>query len=453
MKNNITRTLLGSVAFVAVLCALIALPSPVSAGVHSWYTPGDPPAGYLDARDTNNNLLHILNNTDGVVSDINATTPGDYCNAYKTNSPLQYPNNQSAFTGFNPGTPYSDWQEGDSGSNNICQARQGTWGFKLSGATNNNCSPNIVCGMHHFARLSNGDNNRPWSDSFGTAPAAALSFKATASPYNATGNTVGYICPLLKDVTTNNYIELCMVEWQKGSGFPGVTEASNGVTCASPSNWSVDTVWTTFEDSRSWATRRAGSAGTFAFVSPASANFSATISAQNLQAVINKINQPAPQPGGCGRGLSTDVRDYAFIGFEHGVEGGGYTALGASVTNERFSTTTDALFAGDKLLAGQSVYSASDTYRLVMQTDGNLVLYPLTGGSQGAAVWASNTSGTASPYLVMQADGNLVIYNGSTTPHTPVWSTASSNGGSYFTVQDDGNTVVYKGATPQWARF
>jgi len=52
---------------------------------------------------------------------------------------------------------------------------------------------------------------------------------------------------------------------------------------------------------------------------------------------------------------------------------------------------------------------------LVMQTDGNLVLY-----SAGAAVWATGTGGTGSQNrLVMQSDGNLVVY---TQLNRAVWS-------------------------------
>jgi len=50
-----------------------------------------------------------------------------------------------------------------------------------------------------------------------------------------------------------------------------------------------------------------------------------------------------------------------------------------------------------------------------MQTDGNLVLY-----AGGAAVWSTGTNGTGSQNrLVMQSDGNLVIY---TQLNHPVWA-------------------------------
>ena len=54
-------------------------------------------------------------------------------------------------------------------------------------------------------------------------------------------------------------------------------------------------------------------------------------------------------------------------------------------------------------------------YRLVMQTDGNLVLYD----SKNAAWWASNTMRAGTFSLKVQDDCNAVIYNGATA----IWST------------------------------
>ncbi len=53
-----------------------------------------------------------------------------------------------------------------------------------------------------------------------------------------------------------------------------------------------------------------------------------------------------------------------------------------------------------------------------MQTDGNLVLY----GPSSSVVWASGTNGHPGARLVIQNDGNLVIYSGS----TPLWATGTS---------------------------
>ncbi|WAS96580.1 lectin [Nannocystis punicea] len=83
------------------------------------------------------------------------------------------------------------------------------------------------------------------------------------------------------------------------------------------------------------------------------------------------------------------------------------------------------------------ITSANGRYSLIMQNDGNLVIY-----NQGSAIWATNTAGTDGETAVMQTDGNFVLYrvNG-----TPLW--ASNTAGrpvSYVIMQDDGNLVVYQ---------
>lgn len=66
--------------------------------------------------------------------------------------------------------------------------------------------------------------------------------------------------------------------------------------------------------------------------------------------------------------------------------------------------------------------SASDTSRLTMQHNGNLVLST----SAGHALWSSNTAGTGTENrLVMQSDGRLIIY---TAANRTVWSAGSGPG-------------------------
>jgi len=102
--------------------------------------------------------------------------------------------------------------------------------------------------------------------------------------------------------------------------------------------------------------------------------------------------------------------------------------------------------AGATLQSGSLLASPNGRYLLVMQTDGNLVLY-----AQGQALWASNTHHHAGAFATMQTDGNFVIYQG----HRAIWSSNSRHGasGSYVLfVQNDGNIVVYSPANrPIWA--
>ncbi|MER5640307.1 glycoside hydrolase domain-containing protein [Kitasatospora sp. NPDC002227] len=105
-----------------------------------------------------------------------------------------------------------------------------------------------------------------------------------------------------------------------------------------------------------------------------------------------------------------------------------------------------------KLMPGQSLNSTNAT--LVMQGDGNLVLYPKTRSSApGGPLWASGTAGHPGAYAVMQPDGNLVVYRkGSGSPRDALWSTRTWNQpGGHAVLQDDGNFVLYRGGSPLWS--
>jgi hypothetical protein len=106
---------------------------------------------------------------------------------------------------------------------------------------------------------------------------------------------------------------------------------------------------------------------------------------------------------------------------------------------------SDRLLPNSELPKNQPLSSADGRYRLVMQDDGNLVLYE--GGNH--AVWATNTSGQAVSRCIMQSDGNLVIYgfNGhvvwaSNTFHSP---------GASLVLQNDRNLVIYEPNHAVWA--
>lgn len=100
------------------------------------------------------------------------------------------------------------------------------------------------------------------------------------------------------------------------------------------------------------------------------------------------------------------------------------------------SKTKDSLGANGSLGANQSITSQNGKYTLIMQSDGNLVIY-----KQGKAIWATNTQGKGGTWVVMQTDGNFVIY----TPQSkPVWATNTrGKGGSWIVMQNDGNLVMY----------
>jgi hypothetical protein len=100
----------------------------------------------------------------------------------------------------------------------------------------------------------------------------------------------------------------------------------------------------------------------------------------------------------------------------------------------------DQLCAPHSMGLDQYIHAPGGQYKLLMQDDGNLVLY----GPNGAT-WASNTVGSGGTSVNMQDDGNLVIY---TSTARPVWasSTAGTGSGNHLVMQDDGNLVVYTSA-------
>jgi hypothetical protein len=107
----------------------------------------------------------------------------------------------------------------------------------------------------------------------------------------------------------------------------------------------------------------------------------------------------------------------------------------------------DDMQPGELLSPDQPISSANGKYRLVYQSDGNLVLYR---NSDGAPLWASNTHGTPVGACIMQGDGNLVLYQANAAP---IWSSGTwQHPASRLVVQDDGNVVIYRpDNVPVWA--
>jgi len=111
------------------------------------------------------------------------------------------------------------------------------------------------------------------------------------------------------------------------------------------------------------------------------------------------------------------------------------------------STACGVLTADQGLYPRQGLASCDGRFTLNMQGDANLVL------REGAtALWSSATAGQPSAEMIMQADGNVVIYS---VTGSPLWSTGTSNNpGARLVVQNDGNLVVYgpsPGNTPLWS--
>jgi rhodanese-related sulfurtransferase len=88
------------------------------------------------------------------------------------------------------------------------------------------------------------------------------------------------------------------------------------------------------------------------------------------------------------------------------------------------------------LRAGDSLVSASGTYRLTYQPDGDLVLYKGTARVKSL----SSTKGKATWRCIMQDNGNFVVYS---APYTSVFESGTGgNPGARITLKDSGKLVI-----------
>ncbi len=112
------------------------------------------------------------------------------------------------------------------------------------------------------------------------------------------------------------------------------------------------------------------------------------------------------------------------------------------------------LWPGLQLNCTDVFWSANGCYRLVMQPDGNLVLYGHQGNTQ-QALWSSGTFQQGGVCAVMQADGNFVLYTagGESSGHA-LWSSHSSGGdqnGTALTLYDDGTLALSRDGKQVWS--
>lgn len=99
---------------------------------------------------------------------------------------------------------------------------------------------------------------------------------------------------------------------------------------------------------------------------------------------------------------------------------------------------------GQQLLQGEMIRSTDGRFFLLMQADGNLVLY-----YYNVALWHTHTYGNPSiNRVVMQADGNFVLYDTNNVAH---WNSETYRyPGAFITLQDDGNLVIYQNSIAPW---
>eukprot|EP01084_Bolivina_argentea_P029267 54308_1 len=109
--------------------------------------------------------------------------------------------------------------------------------------------------------------------------------------------------------------------------------------------------------------------------------------------------------------------------------------------DEKDAKVTDTLRAVQLLQQDEFLTSLNGSYKAVMQTDGNFVVYENNGNK---VKFATNTAKKGSgPYVcAMQADNNLVVYGNGKA----LWASHTDNKGeksARCVMQNDGNLVVY----------
>ncbi|MFJ3205166.1 hypothetical protein [Streptomyces sp. NPDC086989] len=98
--------------------------------------------------------------------------------------------------------------------------------------------------------------------------------------------------------------------------------------------------------------------------------------------------------------------------------------------------TLATIYPGQRLEPGSRLVDKVSTTELVMQPDGNLVLYALgTPGGYRLPLWSSGTYGNPGAYATMQEDGNFVVYKQGGGPQTGggLWHTATYGTSTAFT--------------------
>jgi len=111
------------------------------------------------------------------------------------------------------------------------------------------------------------------------------------------------------------------------------------------------------------------------------------------------------------------------------------------------TSTTEGLGQGQRMNADQYILSPNGLYKVIMQQDGNLVMYQ----SGGGAVWSTRTNNNPGSFAVMQNDGNLVVYRAG--GGVAIWASGTGgNSGSRLIMQNDRNLVIYgTNGTASWA--
>ncbi len=158
----------------------------------------------------------------------------------------------------------------------------------------------------------------------------------------------------------------------------------------------------------------------------------------SVTAVVCRVVSCTPPwqlyPGACSTTSATDNNT------------AGHTA--PCLTAGLYPAAASVLTAGHQLTGGQHITSPDRRTMAVMQTDGNFVVY-----GAGSALWSSRTNGKApGGRIILQTDGNLVLRRSN---GAAVWTTNTARTGSNGTlsIQNDQNLVLRVGGRTRWATY
>lgn len=123
-----------------------------------------------------------------------------------------------------------------------------------------------------------------------------------------------------------------------------------------------------------------------------------------------------------------EILDHTPTASQSEVQSNSSLAKGIPINQEIFITETTN---HPQILSAGSSFALSHEqreYKLIMQEDGNLVLYYRNKDGAVRPLWATNTNikNAAFPHLIAQNDGNLVIYN----LGNPLWSSNTTINGT-----------------------
>ncbi|WP_265569129.1 hypothetical protein [Streptomyces hygroscopicus] len=155
------------------------------------------------------------------------------------------------------------------------------------------------------------------------------------------------------------------------------------------------------------------------------------------------------QGGGPGTGGALwSTHTYGHTGGYADLQGDGNLVVHRQATTDYTLWSSGSKAMPQTIRSGQSLqptwWTQGQHTFLVMQPDGNLVMYRKR---DGAAIWSTRTYGHPGAYAVMQSDGNLVVYRqgGGSNTGGALWSTKTyGHPGACAIMQDDGNLVIYK---------